>query len=49
MRLYATESRLGLDKFPPPAGLDPGTARPAGHRLTFRAAGAPLKYECMGE
>ena len=32
--LYAMESRLRLRRSPPQAGLESGTARSAGHRLT---------------
>ena len=32
--LYAMESRIRLRRFPPQAGLESGTSRSAGHRLT---------------
>ena len=31
-RLYAMKPRLRLNRFPPPASLEPGTARPPGER-----------------
>ena len=34
------KSRLRLNRFPPPASLEPGTARPAGERLTYPARGS---------
>ena len=33
-RLCAMELRLRPERFPPPAGLEPGTARSVGQRLT---------------
>ena len=33
-RLCAMTPRLRLNRFPPPASLEPGTARPAGKRCT---------------
>ena len=33
--LYAMEARLRLKRFPTRAGLDPGTARSAGQRITL--------------
>ena len=34
-RLCAKEPRLRVKKFPPTAGLEPGTARSVGQRLTY--------------
>ena len=34
-RLCSTETRLRLEKFLPQAGLEPGTARSVGQRLTY--------------
>ena len=36
------ESRLLLEKFPPQTGLEPGTARSAGQRLTYGAVAASV-------
>ena len=46
--LYAMEPRLRLERYPSPAGLEPGTASSAGQRLTYLATkqtndGAVLK------
>ena len=38
-RLCAMKLRLRQNRFPPPASLELGTARPAGERLTYRAPG----------
>ena len=34
-----------LERFPSPAGFEPGTARVAGQRFTYRATGLPKVYE----
>ena len=39
------ESHLQLKRFPPLAGLRPGTAMSAGQRLTYLAAGAAFFKE----
>ena len=38
------ELRLRLKRSLPEAGLEPGTARPAGQRLTHRATEAPIFF-----
>ena len=40
-RLCAMESLLRLKRPPPQEGLEPGTARSVGQRLTYRATGTP--------
>ena len=44
-RLCSMELRLWLQRIPPRAGLEPGTARSADQRLTYWATGAPSKGE----
>ena len=40
-RLCAMEPRLRLKRFPPQAGIEPGTARSVGQRFTHLGTGAP--------
>ena len=44
IRLLAMESRLRLARYPPRAGLEPGTASSVGQRLTYCATRAPTIY-----
>ena len=39
-RLCAMEPSYWLERFPSPAGFEPGTARAAGQRFTYRAMGS---------
>ena len=40
-RFFAMKSRLRLERFPPSARLEPGTARSVGQHLTYWATAAP--------
>ena len=44
-RLLAVEPRLRLKRFPPSTGLELGTARSAGQRLTYSATAAPHEID----
>ena len=44
-RLCSVEPRLHLKRFPPTVGIEPGTARSAGRRLTKYAIGAAIMNE----
>ena len=44
-RLCAMEPSYWLERFPPLAGFEPGTARTAGQGFTYWATGLPKVYE----
>ena len=44
-RLCAMEPSYWLERFPPLAGFEPGTARAAGQGFTYWATGLPKVYE----
>ena len=44
-RLCAMGPSYWLERFPPPAGFEPGTARAAGQGFTYWAKGLPKVYE----
>ena len=44
-RLCAMEPSYMLERFPPPAGFEPGTARAAGQSFTYWASGLSKVYE----
>ena len=44
-RLCAMEPSHWLERFPPLAGFEPGTARTAGQGFTYWATGLPIVYE----
>ena len=44
-RVFAMEPSYWLERFPPLAGFEPGTARATGQRFTYWATGLPKVYE----